>query len=83
MWNANTINIEEKLKIISNYNGEISKSELANIVLPLEPKIQDLTSKDELTIDISDVSSLIRCLKDKGVIFVTEYKKVAKIRKNF
>ena len=81
--NANTINIDDKLKIISNYNGEISKSELLNIVLPLETKIQDLPSKDELTIDISGVSPLIRCLKNKGVIFVTEYKKIAKIRKNF
>lgn len=81
--NAITINIDDKLKIISNYNGEISKSELLNIVLPLDPNIQDLITKDEIRINITDVSPLICCLKNKGIISVTKYIKVAKIRKIF
>lgn len=81
--NVSAINIDDKLKIISNYNGGISKSELLNIVLPLDSNIQDLATKNEITIDITDVSPLIHCLKNKGIISVTEYKKVAKIRKNF
>lgn len=81
--NAITINIDDKLKIISNYNGEISKSELINIVLPLDPNIQDLITKDEIRINITDVSPLICCLKNKGIISVTKYIKVAKIRKIF
>lgn len=78
-----TVDIEDKLKIIANYNGEITKVELLKTVILIEPKIQDLATKDEITIDITEVSPFIRCLKNKGIISVTEYKKVAKIRKNF
>lgn len=78
-----TVDIEDKLKIIANYNGKITRAELLKTVILIEPKIQDLATKDEITIDITNVSPIIRCLQNKGIIFVNEYKKVAKIRKNF
>ena len=77
----NSIDISDKLKIITNYDSEVSKAELLNTVLLLDPKIQSLRNKDEITVYITEVSPLIRCLNNKGLIFLREYKNVAKIRR--
>ena len=78
-----SIDIGDKLEIFANYDGEISKTELLNTALLLEPNIKELSTKDEVTIDIAKVSPLIRCLKNKGLIFLREFKNVAKIRRKF
>ena len=78
-----SIDIGDKLEIFANYDGEISKTELLNTALLLEPNIKELSTKDEVTIDIAEVSPLIRCLKNKGLIFLREFKNVAKIRRKF
>ena len=54
----NSIDLSDKLKIITNYNGGISKVELLNKLF-LDLKIQSLRNNDEIILYNKEVSPLI------------------------